>query len=736
MNTDYKIVEKAIANKILPTLEHIIHQDQRGFMKNRRISVNIRKMLDIIHYANKEDLEAVVLSLDFVKCFDKCSFSILHGSLEYFGFGEVVKEWTKILYKNFSVKVQNNGHFSENIDINKGVHQGGCCSSLYFLIIAEILAISLRADERIEGITISTIRNLLNQFADDMDIFSLCSQQSLSAIFFQLDAFKRQSGFTVSYDKTTLYRIGSLRFSSAEMYDTSQVTWSNQDIKVLGVTITHEDLCSKNYDELIEKSKQVLNTWNNRGLSLLGKVQIVNTLVASLFVYKMMVLPIISTKVIKQMENIIRDYLWQGKKAKIAYRILQLPKDQGGLNLVDLKRKDMALKSSWPKILADKHQYSRVVYSLMRCSALGADIWRCSIAPEDISVLPCQDEFWSDVLLSWSQYNYFYEKSIENQFLWYNSAIQFKGKPFFWKDAYDRGLRFVHQLFEEGGYKSLVKIQEEFGISVLRYNSLKAAVPREWRNFFTLTPLSTFCPLIPSNYDSLVCRSGGESFTRKVYKYMADDVFFIRYKCIKWREELQDLFFDDILNFAKLFRNIYRITNVPKLRSFQYRLLQRGIVTNVQLAAWKITTSPDCYFCHQSQETLTHLFCSCQVVQDFWQGIIEWMQDRFGVKQQEITLSPTSIISNLLVPGVASMPNVLCLLAKQYIYRQRCQKGNLSIAAFKRYVQNIENMEKYISIKNDKYSTHLKKWSTEQMYHEGSPIMGEYIERYIDMLED
>ena len=76
LNTDYKIIEKAIANKMMPALEQIIHRDQRGFMKDRRISVNIRKMLDIMHYAETKDLEAVVLSLDFVKCFDKCSFSI------------------------------------------------------------------------------------------------------------------------------------------------------------------------------------------------------------------------------------------------------------------------------------------------------------------------------------------------------------------------------------------------------------------------------------------------------------------------------------------------------------------------------------------------------------------------------------------------------------------------------------------------------------------------------------
>ena len=122
LNTDYKIIEKAIALKILPSLDHIISKDQRGFMKNRRISVNIRKMLDLMYYTKKEDLEAVVLSLDFVKCFDKCSFSILHGSLEFFGFGKVVKQWTEILYRNFTVKIQNNGYFSSPISIRKGVH--------------------------------------------------------------------------------------------------------------------------------------------------------------------------------------------------------------------------------------------------------------------------------------------------------------------------------------------------------------------------------------------------------------------------------------------------------------------------------------------------------------------------------------------------------------------------------------------------------------------------------------
>ena len=229
------------------------------------------------------------------------------------------------------------------------MHQGGCCSSIYFLVIAEILAIALRANDDIEGISIHDIRNLLNQFADDMDVFTLCKERSIKALYNELEAFRLQSGFTVSYDKTTLYRIGSLRHSDAKLYGLDQYIWSNRDITVLGVTIAHEQQLEKNYSGILKKVRDTVSAWQNRYLSLMGKVQVVNSLVASQFVYKMMVLPCISRQTIKTVDNIIRGYIWNGKKAKIAYNILQLPKREGGLNLVNLEIKDKALKATWPK---------------------------------------------------------------------------------------------------------------------------------------------------------------------------------------------------------------------------------------------------------------------------------------------------------------------------------------------------------------------------------------------------
>ena len=489
---------------MLPALQHIINKDQRGFMKERRISVNIRKMLDIMHYADHEDLEAIVLSLDFVKCFDKCSFSILHGSLDFFNFGEIVKQWTKILYKGFTVRIQNNGNFSQKIDIKKGVHQGGCCSSVYFLVIAELLALSIRHNNEIDGITIGQIKHLLNQFADDMDTFSICNEKSIRAIHSELENFREHSGFTVSYDKTTIYRIGSLKHSDSSMYSIEQYKWSNKDINVLGVTISHQDILQKNYDDIVKKVNSTLNAWYNRGLTLTGKVQVVNTLIASLFVYKMMVLPKIPDHIVKNVYNSIRNFIWNGKKAKIALSILQNPKDQGGLNLVNLRTKDTALKATWPLILHTESEYASLVYVNMRCTGIQEDIWRCTLLPEHVPMLGMHSTFWSDVLGSWNQYNFLHEFRIENQLIWYNSYIQVAGKPFFWKDIYDKGLIYVHQLFKDQQFREYDDLYRTFGLTSLRYNTLKAAIPSSWKIFFKESNKLQYMPLPLHNYDRAI----------------------------------------------------------------------------------------------------------------------------------------------------------------------------------------------------------------------------------------
>ena len=74
-----------------------------------------------------------------------------------------------------------------------------------------------------------------------------------------------------------------------------------------------------------------------RDLSLVGKIQVINALIGSLFMYKMTVLPNAPDRVIQEVESVIKDFIWNGKGAKIKFEILQTNKDNGSLGLVDLR---------------------------------------------------------------------------------------------------------------------------------------------------------------------------------------------------------------------------------------------------------------------------------------------------------------------------------------------------------------------------------------------------------------
>ena len=235
----------------------------------------------------------MVILLDFEKCFDKIEMCAILGAMKHYGFSEYLIKWTEIMYRNFSAVVQNNGNFSARFAVKKGVHQGGPASSLYFLMCAGLLATTLRQDTDIQGIPVEDIRSLLSQFADDMDIYSLFNQGSIQKVFTILENFKLQTGFTINYDKTQIYRIGSLRDSNAQFYSQWKINWTNDPILVSGIKISTRtsEINTINYEPLIQKIKGILSTWKMRQLSLIRKVQIINTLIASLFVYKMTVFP-------------------------------------------------------------------------------------------------------------------------------------------------------------------------------------------------------------------------------------------------------------------------------------------------------------------------------------------------------------------------------------------------------------------------------------------------------------
>ena len=373
-----------LANKLKPILEYIIDEDQKGFLSNRRISCNIRRILDLVEVAEQENMPYTVVSIDFLKCFDRIEISALLSSIDYFNLGAHFRRWTEIAYKNPVACVVNNGHLSNYMKVGRGVKQGGPCSAYYFLLIAEVLAIELRKDPEIKGVQIDNIIKLLAQYADNIDLYLLGEEQNLQKAFNVIEIFCKCTGFKINYDKMTVHRIGSLRKTQAKFYTKNDVKWENYCINVLGVDVIQgNEINDVNYTKLIKKTQSILMPWSKRHLSLIGRKLVINTLIASLYVYKMSVLPIMSNEMINKLHQIIKLFLWEGKKAKIQLKTLQAPKELGGLAVVDFRIKDLALKAAWVSIVRSDSMLQKTAY-LALSSVLQSDIWHCNISRRDV----------------------------------------------------------------------------------------------------------------------------------------------------------------------------------------------------------------------------------------------------------------------------------------------------------------------------------------------------------------
>ena len=134
-----------------------------------------------------------------------------------------------------------------------------------------------------------------------------------------------------------MYRIGSLLQTNARFYSKNKIVWSEKPIKVLAVWITgnKDELQQINIEPIIEKAEAILSLWSARGLSLFGKIQIINALVASLFVHRLAVLPKLKDKYVKKINVIFQNFMWNKRKPKIALNILQGAKIDGGAGLVE-----------------------------------------------------------------------------------------------------------------------------------------------------------------------------------------------------------------------------------------------------------------------------------------------------------------------------------------------------------------------------------------------------------------
>ena len=315
------------------------------------------------------------------------------GSLRYFKVGNNYVKWVDLLLNNFVSRTTNNGYFSDYIGINRSAHQGCPLAPYLFIVTGQVMLEKIKENSSIKGICIGDLEKIIAQFADNTQLF-LENRESVEKIVVFLNELKTNTGLKVNYEKSSIHRIGNVKkFECKENF-----VWDPGGLPILGV-----DAClpaELQYNQILQRAQSILNQWETRSIPLLAKVTIINSLIASLFVYSMQVLDNPSQDFYFKFDNMIDNYLWTGKRAKIKTKMLQQNKQQGSLKLVKMEYKNLSLKLAW---LFRKENFVLTQLHLLIPSDLGTLFWDCSLQEADAKrVLDLWgNTFWIQIIVMW-----------------------------------------------------------------------------------------------------------------------------------------------------------------------------------------------------------------------------------------------------------------------------------------------------------------------------------------------
>ena len=693
LNVDYKILAKLIATRLKEALILIINNDQTGFLKNRFIGHNIASLIEIIEFCEENDLAAVLLSIDFEKAFDKLDWDFLWKCMAFFEIPENIINWVKTLYAGANSCVTNNGHMSNYFLMGRGVRQGCPLSPYLFIIAAEVLAISIRNNPQIKGITIGKKEYKIKQFADDSQTMSIYDIDSINATIKNFLDFGKVSGSTINYDKSAdIMRIGSIRNTNLSLPLEYNVSWTNGPIEVLGISLSPDikETAIVNYKAVLEKIKKTIELWSSQKLTLYGKISIINTVLLSKLIYRISCLPSPNEEIIKLTEDLFLEFLWGTKKRHgIAKSTITNNRFNFGLKFPCLNTKDKSLKIAWVK---------RILENEVTCISPFLDeyiyidlhlFFQCNLKSSDLSktwrLKP--SIFWLDVLKTWCDSNYRKPSEIEkpdNEIIWFNSNIKINGSVVFMANLYSRGVTKVSHFKKNDN-------------SFLSYNEFLIKYPGIRTNFLQYLSIIN---AMPANYkrptlgvdkkkSAIEIYLKANKVSKKFYNVSIDKSDFFPSKAFdRHARMLPNLNRDTFKNSLEI---MYTCTRSTKLRDFQFRLIHMTLTTNKEAFHYfKKVPSDRCTFCKTSQENIHHILLYCKVTKTIWNNLQAFITRKTNIN---IHLSDLDrIFGNSQLP-FPNLFNHILILTRQYIYACRCLNDPPDFNALERKIHREYKIE-------------------------------------------
>nr|GEX90498.1 hypothetical protein [Tanacetum cinerariifolium] len=304
-NVLFKCISKIIANRIKESLKLLVSPNQSAFVLGKSITDNILLTQELMHnYHLDRGPSRCAFKVDIQKAYDTVDWGFLKEVLVGFGFHARMIGWIMecVTTTSFSISINGSLH---------GFFKDGCVN-LWYLNIIDVCG-------ELELINLC--------FANDLFLFAHGDVESAIMIKDALEKFKNVSGLTSSLPKSTTYFCNVLNHTKLSILNVLPFEEGQLLVKYLGVPLVSSRLILIDCKELIERVQYRVQDWIYKSLSTAGRLRLIKSVIGE---------------------------LCKGR-AKVAWEVVCLPKDEGGLGIfrLDIFNKALMVTHIW-KLLSMK----------------------------------------------------------------------------------------------------------------------------------------------------------------------------------------------------------------------------------------------------------------------------------------------------------------------------------------------------------------------------------------------
>ena len=280
LNADYKLVCKALSNRLQPPLAYLVDVLQTAFLLGRWIGDNVLYHQALLEWLRQSQQPAALLFLDIEKAYDRVDRPWLHRVVQAMGFGPNMQRWLRLLTANGSARVVINGFTSDPFPVRGGLQQGSPLSPVLWVLQLEPLTTYLHfltasAQLHTPAMPDGSPAPPASHHADDTTLLVSDADVDGPVAKAAVQLYCRASNAKENAAKGRGMVLGSHRPVTGQHAATG-AEFVAGSVRHLGVPLgaTPADTARECYDARIQRLRHIATTWSLQSLSMAGRVHI------------------------------------------------------------------------------------------------------------------------------------------------------------------------------------------------------------------------------------------------------------------------------------------------------------------------------------------------------------------------------------------------------------------------------------------------------------------------------